>query len=156
MGEEIAYVYKQPENETEENQCQSALDVCPVGAIVSEEQNINAEIREPILAKHKVKETLDKYPNLKDVLLGFSDKFKKLLNPVMYNTLAKFASFNEAAKVSGISVCEILHVLNKANGTENLLHKIALHLLYRHINLENVSKKVKKILCMEIIYCGGL
>ncbi len=43
----------------------------------------------------------------------------------MYNTLAKFASFNEAAKVSGISVCEILHVLNKANGTEELLHKIA-------------------------------
>jgi len=125
MGEKIAYVYKQPENETEENQCQDALEVCPVGAIISEEKNINTEKKEPILAKHKVKETLDKYPHLKDVLLGFSDKFKKLLNPVMYNTLAKFASFNEAAKVSGISVCEILHVLNKANGTENLLLKVA-------------------------------
>ncbi len=125
MGDEIAYVYKQPENEAEEKQCKDALDVCPVGAIESEEKNINTEKKEPILAKHKVKETLDKYPHLKDVLLGFSDKFKKLLNPVMYNTLAKFASFNEAAKVSGISVCEILHVLNKANGTEDLLHKIA-------------------------------
>jgi len=125
MGEEKAYVYKQPENDAEEKQCQDALDVCPVGAIVSEEKNINTEKKEPILAKHKVKETLDKYPNLKDVLLGFSDKFKKLLNPVMYNTLAKYASFNEAAKVSGISVCEILHILNEANGTENLLYEIA-------------------------------
>jgi NitT/TauT family transport system substrate-binding protein len=125
MGEEIAYVYKQPENEAEENQCQDALEVCPVNAIESEEKNINTVKKEPILANHKVKETLDKYPHLKDVLLGFSDKFKKLLNPVMYNTLAQFASFNEAAKVSGISVCEILHVLNKANGTEDLLHKIA-------------------------------
>ncbi len=125
MGEEIAYVYKQPENEAEENQCRDALEVCPVNAIESEDKNINTEKKEPILAKHKVKETLDKYPHLKDVLLGFSDKFKKLLNPVMYNTLAKFASFNEAAKVSGISVCEILHVLNKANGTEELLHKVA-------------------------------
>jgi NitT/TauT family transport system substrate-binding protein len=125
MGEEIAYVKKQPENEAEEKQCQEALEVCPVNAIESEEQNVVSESREPILAKHNVKETLDKYPHLKDVLLSFSDKFKKLLNPVMYNTLAHFASFNEAAKVSDISVCEILHVLNKANGTFEQLLKIA-------------------------------
>lgn len=125
MGEEIAYVYKQPVNEDEERLCREALEVCPVNAIESEDNSIATEKKEPILAKSKVKETLDKYPHLKDVLIGFSGKFKKLLNPVMYNTLAKFASFNEAAKVSGISVCEILHVLNKANGTEALLHKIA-------------------------------
>ena len=125
MGDEKAYVYKQPENEAEEKQCQDALDVCPVGAIEIEEENLNTKKKEPILAKHKVKETLDKYPQLKDVLLDFSGKFKKLLNPVMYNTLAKFATFNEAAKVSGVSICEILHVLNKAIGTDELLYKIA-------------------------------
>ncbi len=125
MSEKIAYVYKQPENEAEEKLCMKALEVCPVNAIESDDKSINTIKKEPILAKHKVKGTLDKYPHLKDVLLGFSDKFKKLLNPLMYNTLAKFASFNEAAKVSGISVCEILHVLNKANGTEELLHKIS-------------------------------
>ncbi len=125
MGEKIAYVNKQPENETEEKLCSEALDVCPVNAIESEENSITTEKKAPILAKSNVKDTLDKYPHLKDVLIGFSEKFKKLLNPVMYNTLARFASFNEAATVSGISVCEILHVLNKANGTENLLHKIA-------------------------------
>ncbi len=125
MGEEIAYVKKQPENEVEDIQCQEALEVCPVNAIESEEQNVVSESREPILAKHNVKETVDKYPHLKDALLSFSDKFKKLLNPVMYNTLARFASFNEAAKVSAISVCEILHMLNKANGTFEQLLKIA-------------------------------
>ncbi len=143
MGEKIAYVYKQPENEAEEIQCQDALEVCPVGAIVSEEQNIVYENKQPILAKDKVKETLDKYPHLKDVLLGFSDKFKKLLNPVMYNTLAKFASFNEAAKVSGISVCEILYVLNKANRTLEELLKIAPECIKEtEFNLYSYSKPI--------------
>jgi len=58
MGEKIAYVYKQPENEAEEIQSRDALEVCPVGAIVSEEQNIVYENKQPILAKDKVKETL--------------------------------------------------------------------------------------------------
>ncbi len=125
MGEEKAYVFKQPENEEQEKLCQSALEVCPVGAIESEEKQTNTEQKDPILAKHKVKEILDKYPQLKDVLVEFSDKFKKLLNPVMYNTMARFATFNEASKVTGISICEILHVLNKAIGTEELLLKMA-------------------------------
>jgi len=125
MGEKIAYVKKQPENETEEKLCEEALEACPVNAIECEEQSVVTDGKEPILAKSNVKETLDKYPQLKDVLLGFSEKFKKLLNPVMYNTLARFASFNEASKVSGISVCEILHVLNKANGTIEQLQQIA-------------------------------
>ena len=125
MGAKIAYVKKQPENETEEKLCEEALEACPVNAIECEEQSVVTNGKEPILAKSNVKETLDKYPQLKDVLLGFSEKFKKLLNPVMYNTLARFASFNEASKVSGISVCEILHVLNKANGTIEQLQQIA-------------------------------
>ena len=125
MGAKIAYVKKQPENETEEKLCEEALEACPVNAIECEEQSVVTDGKEPILAKSNVKETLDKYPQLKDVLLGFSEKFKKLLNPVMYNTLARFASFNEASKVSGISVCEILHVLNKANGTIEQLQQIA-------------------------------
>jgi len=125
MGNGLAFVKKQPENQTEEKLCKDALEVCPVNAIESEEQNISIEKKDVILAKSNIKETLDKYPHLKDVLVGFSDKFKKLLNPVMYNTLARFASFNEAAKVTGISVCEILHILNKANGTEGKLQNMA-------------------------------
>jgi NitT/TauT family transport system substrate-binding protein len=125
MGDEFAYVYKQPKNKEEESLCEEALEICPVGAIESEEQRVENKRKEPILSKHKVKDTLDKHPQLKDVLTDFSDKFKKLLNPVMYNTLARYATFNEAAKVTGISICEILHMLNKAIGTEQLLHQVA-------------------------------
>jgi NitT/TauT family transport system substrate-binding protein len=44
-------------------------------------------------------------------------------NPVLYKTLARFADFNDAAKVTGLSVCEILHTINKHLGTEKELQK---------------------------------
>lgn len=34
IGKELAYVYKQPENKTEEKQCQAALNICTVDTIV--------------------------------------------------------------------------------------------------------------------------
>ena len=116
MGEEIAYVYNQPETEEQEKLCNDALEVCPVSAIVVEKETTQEqEVKQKnkvILSKDNVKEVLDKYPHLKDVLVEFSPKFKKLLNPVMYNTLARFATFNEAAKVTKVSICELLHILN--------------------------------------------
>jgi len=121
----LAYVKKQPENKNEEKQCEQALDVCPVAAIERLDQNDLSTDQKPILASFNVKETLDKYPQLKDILIEFSPKFKKLLNPVMYNTLAHFASFNEAARVTGLSVCEILHVINQATGTIDALQNLA-------------------------------
>ena len=125
MGSDIAFLKKQPENAKEEKLCEEALDVCPVNAITQEEIKTKNNKRKPILARSNVKETLDTYPQLKEVLTDFSDKFKKLLNPVMYNTLARFSTFNDTAKVSGISVCEILHLLNKAIGTIDQLQEIA-------------------------------
>ena len=44
-------------------------------------------------------------------------------NPTLYNTLARFANFNDAAKIAGLSVCEILHTINKHLGTESKLLK---------------------------------
>ncbi len=116
IGSKIAYLKKQPETKEEEEKCEKAMEICPVKAIVveKEEEVLNTK---PILAKDNIKATLDKYPQLKDILVSRSDKFKKLLNPVTYNTLARFASFTDAARVTGISICEILHILNKALGT---------------------------------------
>jgi len=128
MGDDIAFIKKQPENSKEEKQSQQALDICPVGAIESqivESTETNENNRTPIFAKDNVKETFDAHPHLKDVLVDFSEKFRKILNPVMYNTLARFVSFNEAAKVAKVSICEILHVLNKANGTIDKLQNAA-------------------------------
>ncbi len=118
----IAYLKKQPNALTEQSLCNEAIDVCPVGAISSE--NIQKKsVSEPILASSNIKKTLDKYPELKPVLIKLSPLFKRMQKPALYNTLAKFANFKDASKVTGVSVCEILHVMNNVLGTEDALHK---------------------------------
>ncbi|MEA3495437.1 MAG: ferredoxin [Bacteroidota bacterium] len=116
----IAYLKKQPENAKEEEQCENALETCPVDAISSDEkkQESSAQV---ILASSNIKVTLDKFPELKQVLVNLSPKFKRMQNPALYNTLARFANFNDAAKLTGISVCEILHTINDYIGVEEKL-----------------------------------
>ncbi|NOR88594.1 MAG: DUF1858 domain-containing protein, partial [Bacteroidales bacterium] len=118
----IAYLKKQPQSSDGEEQCKEALEICPVNAILIEEkEKVNAT--EPIFAKSNIKETLDKHPELKQVLIDLSPKFKRMQTPALYNTLARFANFNDAAKVTGLSVCEILHTMNSHLGTEDKLVK---------------------------------
>ena len=120
--ENKAYLKKQPEDSREEKLCEEALEVCPVEAI-SIKKDIKLSIISPILAKSNIKETLDKYPQLKDILINMSPMFKRMQKPALYNTLARFASFNDASKITGISICEILHVINKHLGVEEKLIK---------------------------------
>ncbi len=136
----LAYVKKQPLNNDEELICEEALNVCPVGAIESEKGKTEpGKIgKKPVLAGSNVKETLDENPQLKEVLLGFSPKFKKLLNPAMYNTLARFATFTDASRVTGVSICEILHTLNDVLGTTSELLKIAPECL-KEKDTQNIS-----------------
>ncbi len=77
-----------------------------------------------ITGKTKVKEALDKFPELKEILLEISPKFSKLNNPLIYKTVAKWATFNDVAKIGKVSVCLILHKLNAHIGTEEELIKI--------------------------------
>ena len=116
----IAYLKKQPENSEEEIICKEALEACPVEAISVDERIHNISI-EPVLSNAIIKATLDTYPQLKPVLVKLSPKFKKLQNPAMYNTIAKFATFKDAARLTGLSVCEILHAMNKTLGVEDKL-----------------------------------
>ena len=116
---DIAFLKKQPENSLEIEMCNNAMDICPVEAIsMYEEDTVKIE---PILARSNIKETLDKYPELKDVLIQLSPRFKKMQTPTLYNTLARFANFSDAAKVTKLSVCEILHAINKHLGVEDKL-----------------------------------
>ncbi len=118
----LAFVKKQPENSIEEEESKKALNICPVNAIfVDDVKNISNV--EAIMATSNIKETLDRYPELKEILVNISPKFKKMQNPVLYNTLARFANFNDAAKVTGLSVCVILHAINKFLGVEDKLVK---------------------------------
>ncbi len=118
----IAYLKMQPETEGEEEKCEEALEVCPVEAI-SAAQVSEAETPDAIVASSNIKATLDMHPELKQVLVELSPKFKRMQNPALYNTLARFANFNDAAKITGVSVCEILHTINKFLGTETKLLK---------------------------------
>ncbi len=125
-----AFVKLQPENEAEATLCEDALEICPVSAIehIAEEvfdntTNETAAKKKPIIARDNIKETLDKHEELKDILIALSPKFKKMQSPVLYNTLARFATFKDAAKLTGLTVCEILHTINKHLGTEKELSK---------------------------------
>ncbi len=124
MGEDgKAFVVKQPENLQEVELAEQALEACPVGAIVElESSGEDLSQKKPVTASDNVKEILDQYPELKNVLLNLSPKFKRLQNPVMYNTLARYVTFKDAAKITGVSVCEILHTINNYLGTAQLLY----------------------------------
>ena len=121
LGEDRkAFLKKQPETEQELALCNKALSVCPVEAI-SIDNKVKDIPDKPIVGSDNVKKTLDKYPGLKPILADLSPKFKRMQNPALYNTLARFASFNDAAKVTGVSICEILHAINRYLGTEDKL-----------------------------------
>jgi NitT/TauT family transport system substrate-binding protein len=116
-----AFLKKQPQKNTSIEQCDSALKICPVDAIYVEKDKEDNDIQ-PILSSSNIKEVLDMHPGLKEVLVTLSPKFKKLQKPALYNTLARFASFKDAAKLTGVSVCEILHTINDYLGvTDKLL-----------------------------------
>ncbi len=125
-GSNVAFLKLQPQNEEEYTKAEEAMDICPVGAIYTENDSIDEKTDvKPILAKDNIKEVLDKYPDLKKVLVNLSPKFKKLQKPALYNTLARFATFKDAAKLTGVSVCVILHTINDYLGVTDELLKNA-------------------------------
>lgn len=71
-----------------------------------------------ILAQTKIKDALEAHTELKDILIGLSPRFKKLNNPIIFRMVSKWATISDVARIGGLSLCEILHTLNKAIGTE--------------------------------------
>jgi NitT/TauT family transport system substrate-binding protein len=129
--ENRAYLKMQPASVGEEAACSRAVEICPVDAIsvLSVE-----EIPDVVVASSNIKATLDHHPELKQVLAGLSPKFKRMQNPALYNTLARFANFRDAAKVTGLSVCEILHTINRYLGTAERLQQIMPDCIKKHDN----------------------
>ena len=78
-----------------------------------------------ILSSTKVKEAIEKYPELKDVLIDISPKFKKLKNPLIFRLVSRWATFSDVAKLGGLSICELLHRVNRAVGKEKELFESA-------------------------------
>ena len=71
-----------------------------------------------ITGKTRVKEALINYPQLKEKLMDISPKFNRLNNPLVYKAVSKWATFNDIAKIGKVSICVILHTLNREIGAE--------------------------------------
>ncbi len=78
-----------------------------------------------ILAETKVKTALEAHPKLKDTLIALSPKYKKLNNPLLFKAVSHWATFYDVAKIGGISICQLLHTLNRAIGAEEELFRHA-------------------------------
>ena len=70
----------------------------------------------PITPATKIAEMLDAYPQLEDVLIRQSPHFKALKNPLLRKTVAKVATLERAAQMSGIPVRRLVATLREAVG----------------------------------------
>lgn len=61
-----------------------------------------------ITSDTKVRELLEAYPYLLDWLVDYSAEFKKLRNPVLYNTVARAATLESAAAMADVPVDKFL------------------------------------------------
>lgn len=66
-----------------------------------------------ITAQDKIGSILTQYPQLKQKLIERSSKFKNLENPIMLNTVGRFATVADAAKNTGEDLEEFLQFLNQ-------------------------------------------
>lgn len=64
----------------------------------------------------KVSELLKEFPQLEDLLKKFSPAFAALKNPVLRKTVAKVTSLQQAAKVGGVNIVEMVDTLRKEAG----------------------------------------
>jgi hypothetical protein len=60
----------------------------------------------------KIADVLTKYPFLKEKLIERNSTFNKLNNPVVFNSVGKFARLQDVAKVSKENLDELLDFLN--------------------------------------------
>jgi NitT/TauT family transport system substrate-binding protein len=135
MEDYKAVVQQQPTNDLEQQQAIEAMKTCPTQAI----QKVDAKV---IIGNTNVRQTIEKHPFLEDELIELSDKFKTLQKPIMWNTVAKFATFNDAAKMTGVSLCELLHFVNAKLGLEEELEKIFPNCIHEVTEEKNEAEEV--------------
>jgi uncharacterized protein DUF1858 len=75
-------------------------------------------MRQAIDPETKIGALLDAYPALEEVLIGMAPAFANLRNPVLRKTVAKVATLEQAAKLGGVSLPEMVRKLRAAAGIE--------------------------------------
>ena len=73
-------------------------------------------MKELIKETDKIYDIVKKYPEVKERLFSLSDKFQRLNNPFIFNTVAKITTVKKASEVAGIYINEFLYQLNDAIG----------------------------------------
>jgi hypothetical protein len=69
----------------------------------------------------KVGELLDAYPGMEEVLIGIAPEFSKLRNPLLRRTVAKIATLEQAAKIGGVEVRDLVNRLREAAGQPEIV-----------------------------------
>jgi len=64
----------------------------------------------------RVADLLEAYPEAEEILIGLAPQFKALKNPVLRRTVAKVATLEQAAKVGGLQVRELVLTLRQELG----------------------------------------
>ena len=70
----------------------------------------------PITPETKVGALLDAYPGIEETLIASVPAFVKLKNPVLRRTVAKVATLEQAARIGGIALPQLVRTLRKAAG----------------------------------------
>jgi TusA-related sulfurtransferase len=66
----------------------------------------------------RVADLLDTHPEAEEILIGIAPQFKALKNPVLRRTVARVATLEQAAKVAGMQVRELVLKLRQELGVE--------------------------------------
>jgi hypothetical protein len=72
----------------------------------------------PLITPHlKVGELLDAYPELENRLIAIAPEFARLRNPALRKTVARITSLEQAARVAGVGLGELINELRAAAGS---------------------------------------
>lgn len=77
--------------------------------------------KHPLTPKTKVAELLNNYPELESELIEISPDFAKLKNPILRKTVARVATLEQAARIAGLEVSQVINRLRKKAGIEDLI-----------------------------------
>lgn len=61
----------------------------------------------------KIADVINDFPYIKERLIEHNTIFRNLNNPVVFNTVGKFAKISDVAKVSGENLSNLLAFINK-------------------------------------------
>lgn len=82
----------------------------------------------PITPETRIGELLDAYPQLEERLIEWVPAFSKLRNPLLRRTVARVATVEQAARIGGIGVRDLVGRLRAETGEKDSLPPVLEHL----------------------------